>query len=85
MWEVAKAWEILGDPQQRSLYDAQRSTAPAEVGWPKLDYISWAPESILSFVGQILSLQGEIVTPVPVKNSKRFNSYNTHTYHQIKS
>ena len=28
--QVAKAWEILGDPQQRSLYDAQRSTAPAE-------------------------------------------------------
>jgi len=41
MWEVAKAWEILGDPQQRSLYDAQRSTAPAEVGWPKLDSLDY--------------------------------------------
>ena len=29
--QVAKAWEVLGDPQQRSLYDAQRCPAPAQV------------------------------------------------------
>lgn len=28
--QVAKAWEVLGDPQQRSLYDAQRCPAPAQ-------------------------------------------------------
>ena len=35
--QVAKAWEVLGDPQQRSLYDAQRCPAapPSDVPRPR--------------------------------------------------